>query len=164
MIYKYNENPVEKGTQIQYDKNSETMTVTNENGDNVLELEIDGQGVPQVVEQSNDTETVSAAPTVSKPKQVQKQQVSNRNVDDEPIRMLKKGETKVKPSAKIVRAIAETEQFVDHIYDAANPKAKVTKRDMLNMKKDITCCYGHALTVAERKAWSPNKKFTKAEG
>ena len=167
MIHKYNENPVEKGTQIQYDKNSETMTVTNDNGDNVLELEMDGQGVPQVVEQSNDAETVSAAPTVSKPKQVQNQQVSKRNADDEPIRMLKKGERKVtnfKPSAKIVRAIAETEQFVDHIYDAANPKAKVTKRDMLNMKKDITCCYGHALTVAERKAWSPNKKFTKAEG
>ena len=128
---------------------------------------MNGQGVPQVVEQSSDTETVSAAPTVNKPKQVQKQQVSNRNVDDEPIRMLKKGERKVtnfKPSAKIVRAIAETEQFVDHIYDAANPRAKVTKRDMLNMKKDITCCYGHALTVAERKAWSPNKKFTKSEG
>ena len=160
MVRKYNENPVEKGTQIQYDKNSETMTVTNENGDNVLELEMDGQGVPQVVEQSN-------VATVDKPKQEQKQQVSNRNIDDEPIRMLKKGERKVtnfKPSAKIVRAIAETEQFVDHIYDAANPKAKVTKRDMLNMKKDITCCYGHALTVAERKAWSPNKKFTKAEG
>ena len=170
MIYKYNENPVEKGTQIQYDKNSETMTVSNEKGENVLELEMDEKGVPQVVEEkSNDAETVSAAPTVNKPKQVQKQkqQVSNRNVDDEPIRMLKKGEKKVtnfKPSAKIVRAIAETEQFVDHIYDAANPKAKVTKRDMLNMKKDITCCYGHALTVAERKAWSPNKKFTKAEG
>ena len=166
MIYKYNENPVEKGTQIQYDKNSETMTVTNENGDNVLELEMDGQGVPQVVEEI-DAPTVSAAPTVSKPKQVQKQQVSNRNVDDEPIRMLKKGERKVtnfKPSAKIVRAIAETEKFVDHIYDAGNKRAKVTKRDMLNMKKDITCCYGHALTVAERKAWSPNKKFTKAEG
>ena len=163
MIHKYNENPVEKGTQIQYDEQSETMTVTNEKGDNVLELEMDEKGVPQVVEQSND------APTVSKPKQVQKQkqQVSNRNVDNEPIRMLKKGERKItnfKPSAKIVRAIAETEQFVDHIYDAANPKAKVTKKDMLNMKKDITCCYGHALTVAERKAWSPNKKFTKAEG
>ena len=70
MIRKYNENPVEKGTQIQYDKNSETMTVTNDNGDNVLELEMDGQGVPQVVEQSNDAETVSAAPTVNKPKQV----------------------------------------------------------------------------------------------
>ena len=169
MIHKYNENPVEKGTQIQYDKQSETMTVTNDNGENILELEMDEKGVPQVVEQSNDSETVSAAPTVNKPKQVQKQkqQVSNRNVDDEPIRMLKKGERKVtnfKPSAKIVRAIAETEQFVDHIYDAANPKAKVTKKDMLNMKKDITCCYGHALTVAERKAWSPNKKFTKAEG
>ena len=163
MIHKYNENPVEKGTQIQYDEQSETMTVTNEKGDNVLELEMDEKGVPQVVEQSND------APTVSKPKQVQKQkqQVSNRNVDNEPIRMLKKGERKItnfKPSAKIVRAIAETEMFVDHIYDAANPRAKVTKRDMLNMKKDITCCYGHALTVAERKAWSPNKKFTKAEG
>ena len=81
--------------------------------------------------------------------------------------MLKKGERKItnfKPSSKIVRAIAETEQFVDHIYDARNPRAKVTKKDMLNMKKDITCCYGHALTVAERKAWSPNKKFTKAEG
>lgn len=167
MIHKYNENPVEKGTQIHYDKQRETMTVTNENGENVLELEMDENGVPQVVEQSNDAESVSDAPTVNKPKQVQKQQVSNRNVDDEPIRMLKKGERKVtnfKPSAKIVRAIAETEQFVDHIYDAANPRAKVTKRDMLNMKKDITCCYGHALTVAERKAWSPNKKFTKAEG
>ena len=167
MIHKYNENPVEKGTQIQYDKQSETMTVTNDNGENILELEMDGQGVPQVVEQSNDAETVSAAPTVNKPKQVQKQQVSNRNVDDEPIRMLKKGEKKVtnfKPSAKIVRAIAETEKFVDHIYDAGNPRAKVTKKDMLNMKKDITCCYGHALTVAERKAWSPNKKFTKTEG
>ena len=167
MIYKYNENPVEKGTQIQYDKQSETMTVTNEAGDNVLELEMDEKGVPQVVEQSSDAETVSAAPTFNKPKQVQKQQVSKRNVDDEPIRMLKKGERKItnfKQSAKIVRAIAETEQFVDHIYDARNPRAKVTKRDMLNMKKDITCCYGHALTVAERKAWSPNKKFTKAEG
>lgn len=160
MIHKYNENPVEKGTQIQYDKYSETMTVTNDNGENVLELELDGQGVPQVVKQSNTA-------TVDKTKQEQKQQVSNRNVDDEPIRMLKKGETKItnfKPSAKIVRAIAETEKFVDHIYDAANPRAKVTKSDMLNMKKDITCCYGHALTAAERKAWSPDKKFTKAEG
>lgn len=165
MIHKYNENPVENGTQIQYDKQSETMTVTNENGDNVLELEMDGQGVPQVVEEID--ATVNDAPTVNKPKKVQKQQVSKRNVDDEPIRMLKKGERKVtnfKPSAKIVRAIAETEKFVDHIYDAANPRAKVTKKDMLNMKKDITCCYGHALTAAERKAWSPNKKFTKAEG
>ena len=166
MIHKYNENPVEKGTQIQYDKQSETMTVTNEKGENVLELEMDGQGVPQVVEE-NDAETVSDALAVNKPKQVQKQQVSKRNADDEPIRMLKKGERKItnfKPSAKIVRAIAETEKFVDHIYDAGNPRAKVTKKDMLNMKKDITCCYGHALTVAERKAWSPNKKFTKAEG
>ena len=64
----------------------------------------------------------------------------------------------------MIRALAEVEHFVDHIYDAKSGSTKqITKAHLLNPKVDATIGYGHKLTPKERQQWSFNKKVTKQE-
>ena len=81
-----------------------------------------------------------------------------------PITLLKPGQKHPEfyhGSPQIYRAIAEVEQFVDHIYDAKSGKKQIRKEDMMNMKKDLTIGYGHKLTKEERKTMAFNTRWTK---
>ena len=83
-----------------------------------------------------------------------------------PIHLLKPGQKHPEyyhGSEQIMRALAEVESFVDHIYDAKVGKKQIRKQDLMDMSKDLTIGYGHKLTKEERKAWSFNKKISKEE-
>ena len=146
---KYNEQPIIQGTHI------ETTIV---DGNDTI-----------VVYADDDTTTVimqpdkSKAPVVSVSKP--KRELTSYN-DESPIRLLKTNETKTRyyhASDDMLSALADVEHFVDHIYDTANRNRKITKRDMLNPKVDLTIGYGHKLTKEERQKWNINKKVTKAD-
>jgi len=142
---KYNEHPVIPGTQI------ETTTVE---GNKAM-----------VVYSNNDTIVVTqkgdnTVPVVTKA--VDDKETKYNSVS--PIRLLGRGEQKIRNhhiSNEMFMALAEVEQFVDHIYDTADKSRKITRDDMKNMKMDLTIGYGHKLTAEERKNWSHNKKISK---
>jgi hypothetical protein len=51
----------------------------------------------------------------------------------------------------MIRALAEVEHFVDHIYDAKSGTTKqITKAQLSDPKVDATIGYGHKLTAKER--------------
>lgn len=88
------------------------------------------------------------------------------NNNEQPIKLLSEDETKssyYKCSPEMAEALKEVEKFVDHIYDAKKPSRKITQKDMMNMKYDLTIGYGHALTKEERAKWSANMKMSRAE-
>lgn len=141
----YNNKPIIEGTTI----GQRTI-----NGVDSLVVYEDGSDVVTVVQQPNKEE----APVVKKGK---------KNVKhDTPIWMLSDGETKITNysiSNNMVEAIADTETFVDHLYDTKDRNHKLTLQDLKDPKRDITIGYGRCLkTYNERKAYF-GKTITKAE-
>lgn len=148
----YNNKPIIEGTTI------EQRTI---NGVDSLVVYEDGSDVVTVVQQPNKEE----APVVKKGKK--KTDGVKANVKhDTPIWMLSEGETKITNysiSNNMVEAIADTETFVDHLYDTKDRNHKLTLKDLKDPKRDITIGYGRCLkTYNERKAYF-GKTITKAE-
>ena len=144
VIRNYNEHPTVKGTQMEMVGDSLQITDTEESS-------------VTVVSQPEKSEPIK----VEEKKQDSRQTISNPN-----IRLLKKGETSptlYKVSDKMAKAIFECESCVLHLYDAKNPLRKITKKDILNPKVDLTWGAGHKLTPAERKAVRPNSKLSKQQ-
>lgn len=146
---KYNSSPVVPGTQIEYREidGKRTMVVTNKKGKKFFVSQDDVSSPPSVVrEKPNEAKT---------------------DEKECPITLIEKGQRKTsfyKASPEMIKAIAEVEHFVDHIYDAKSGSTKqITKAQLLDPKVDATIGYGHKLTPAERKAWSFNRKITKED-
>lgn len=144
VIRNYNEHPTVKGTQMEMVGDSLQITDTEES-----------------------SVTVVSQPEKSEPIKVEeKKQDSRQTISNPTIRLLKKGETSptlYKVSDKMAKAIFECESCVLHLYDAKNPRRKITKRDILNPRVDLTWGAGHKLTPAERKAVRPNSKLSKQQ-
>ena len=139
---RYNEKPIIPGTHIEYETKDgvDTMTVTNQRGGVFAVKQPDADKAPVIVS----IKKSDASKDIGK--------VSLDNMS--PIRLLDVGEnhpTYYHVSPEILRAVAEVESFVDHIYDAKSGTRKaVRKADMMDMSKDLTIGYGHKLTRAER--------------
>ena len=148
----YNNKPIIEGTTI------EQRTI---NGVDSLVVYEDGSDVVTVVQQPNKEE----APVVKKGKK-KTDDVKANVKHDTPIWMLSDGETKITNhsiSNNMAEAIADTETFVDHLYDTKDRNHKLTLQDLKDPKRDITIGYGRCLkTYNERKAYF-GKTITKAE-
>ena len=153
MKERYNEKPIIPGTHIEYEtKNGvDTMTVTNQRGGEFAVKQPDADKAPVIV-------SIKKSDTT---KDIAKVKLDNMS----PIRLLNAGEkhpSYYHVSPEILRAVAEVESFVDHIYDAKSGTRKaIRKADMMDMKKDLTIGYGHKLTKEERKTMAFNTKWTK---
>lgn len=159
----YNEHPIVPGTQIEYntDENgTDTMTVTNSRGGQFT-VQAKGEETPKIVNVKK-----SDTPVEKMKSDVESSSSSKSNNNNiSPIMLLKPGQKHpdfYHGSNEIYKAIAEVEQFVDHIYDAKSGSTKqIRKEDMMNMKKDLTIGYGHKLTREERKKMSFNTRWSK---
>ena len=144
VLRNYNNHPTVKGTQMEMVGDSLQITNTEES-----------------------SVTVVSQPEKSEPIKVEeKKQDSHQTTSAHTIRLLNKGETSptfYKVSDKMAKAIFECENCVLHLYDAKNPRRKITKKDILNPKVDLTWGAGHKLTPAERKTVRPNSKLTKQQ-
>ena len=141
VLRNYNEHPTVKGTQMEIVGDSLQITNTEES-----------------------SVTVVSQPKKSEPiKDEEKKQESHQTTSEHTIRLLKKGETDptfYKVSDKMAKAIFECESCILRLYDAKKPRRKITKKDILNPKVDLTWGAGHKLTPAERKSVRPNSKLT----
>ena len=149
---KYNERPLISGTSIQTtQKDGIDVMIVNDGPDKIFVSRNPNQSIPEM-------KTVYNANKLSS-EEAQKQNESS------PIRLLKPGEVKIQrhTSSEMLKALADVEHFVDHIYDTADKTRKITRKDMGNLKMDLTIGYGHKLTVEERKKWSPDKKVTREQ-
>jgi len=162
---KYNDSPVVPGTHIEYtveEDGTDVMTVTNSKGSGFQVKQIEPGDAPSITKikavENNDTKKSSEDEKVSGN--------SGNTNDVTPIHLLKPGQKHPEyyhGSEQIMRALAEVESFVDHIYDAKVGKKQIRKQDLMDMSKDLTIGYGHKLTKEERKAWSFNKRISKEE-
>ena len=142
-IFNYNDNPVIDNTHIEMKTIGEEKSLIIHDNDSVY-----------LVQQPNK----DSAPIIKKTEAV--------NNDEQPIKLLANKERKssyYKTSNEMAEALKEVEKYVDHIYDAKKPSRKLTQKDMMNMKYDLTIGYGHALTKEERAKWNVNMKMSKAE-
>ena len=155
---RYNEHPVVPGTELSYEQKdgTDTMTVTNARG-GAFTVQARGEEAPKIVNVKKSDVRPEKVKSDVKPSGDNGSNVS-------PIMLLKPGEKHPEfyhGSPQIYRAIAEVEQFVDHIYDAKDSKKQIRKEDMMNMKKDLTIGYGHKLTKEERRTMAFNTRWTK---
>ena len=141
VLRNYNEHPTVKGTQMEIVGNSLQITNTEESS-------------VTVVSQPKKSELIKVE---------EKKQDSHQTTSEHTIRLLKKGETAptfYKVSDKMAKAIFECESCILRLYDAKKPRRKITKKDILNPKVDLTWGAGHKLTPVERKSVRPNSKLT----
>ena len=159
---RYNEKPIVPGTTIEYKTidGVDTMTVTNARGGVFAVKQEDSSKAPVIVSIKKSGET-SKTDVKSDKKSFKAASMDNIS----PIRLLKKGEKHpdfYHASNEMLKAVAEVESFVDHIYDAKSGSRKqIRKADMMDMKKDLTIGYGHKLTKEERKTMAFNTRWTK---
>ncbi len=156
---KYNEKPIIPGTHLDFkeiDRN-QTLIVTNKKGEKFYVKHEDSEHAPVIVK--NNTKL-----------NIEDNTLNIKNSEDNnlsPIMLLTSKEKKSEfyhASPEMIRALAEVEKFVDHIYDAKSGSTKqITKAQLSDPKVDATIGYGHKLTPQERRDWSFNKKVTKQE-
>ena len=111
-----------------------------------------------MVQQSDISEAPSIIKTTPEAEKKQKDNKLNGSNGDtdwsSPIMLLKPGELKTSfyhASPEMIRALAEVEHFVNHIYDAKSGSTKqITKAQLSDPKVDATIGYGHKLTAKER--------------
>lgn len=155
---RYNENPIIKGTQIEFVDSCNAMVVTNDNGGQFT--------VQQKTEERN--EEVAPVITQGVPEHIaETQQTATRAASSraEVIHVLGNGEKKsafYHASPEIIKALAEVEHFVPYIYDAKKGvNARVKRNQMTDMSKDLTIGYGHKLTPEERRTMAYDTQVTK---
>lgn len=144
VLKNYNEHPTVQGTQMKMV--GDTLQVTNTEDSSIT-----------VVSQTKKSEPIKVE---------EKKQDNHQETSSHTIRLLKNGETAptfYKVSDRMAQAIFECEKCILHLYDADNPRRKITKKDILNPKVDLTWGAGHKLTPAERKSVRPNSKLTKQQ-
>ena len=158
---KYNENPIVPGTHVEYTEvdGRDTLIVQNAKGGSFMVQQSDISEAPSIIK---------ITPEAEKKQKDNKLNGGSGDTDwSSPIMLLKPGQSKTSfyhASPQMIRALAEVEHFVDHIYDAKSGSTKqITKAQLLNHKVDATIGYGHKLTPKERQQWSFNKKVTKQE-
>ena len=159
MKERYNTSPIVPNTQISYEtvEGVDTMTVTNSRGGEFKVVQKDPDKAPVLVSVKKSEKKETTKP------ESKKSDVNNDNMS--PIRLLKPGEKHPEyytVSNEILKAVAEVEMYVGHIYDAKSKSRKqIRKQDMLDMSKDLTIGYGHKLTKEERKTMAFNTKWSK---
>ena len=162
----YNDKPVVPGTHIEYAQENgiDTLTVTNSRGGEFVVKQEDPDKAPIIIS------VKKSAPKNVETKETAEKQTKEDNSkynNNSPIVLLKNGQTAPKfyhASENMIRAIADIEKFVDHIYDAKSGKTKqISKAQLLDPNVDATIGYGHALTWEERKSMAFNTKWTKAK-
>lgn len=154
---RYNDHPIVPGTHIDYTEidGVDSLIVTNDKGGQFMVQQADVTEPPQIIKLNTAQKKGDVKPT-TKP-------VDNTS----PIMLLQPGEKKTSfyhASPEMIRALAEVERFVDHIYDAKSGSTKqITKAQLSDPNVDATIGYGHKLTKEERRAWSFNKHIDKNE-
>lgn len=170
----YNEKPVIPDTKVEYSDEDKSMVVYEEDkatakfvmdeNEEPTIVRPDDNKIPDTRNVNNTTTDNNTEAILDDTDEKKKSQLSTKVKYTSPIVLLddnmKKSDS-YKMSDEMVEALMKVEDFVDHIYDAKNPKR--TNINMNDMRQDLTIGYGHKLTKAERKAWSKNKKMSREE-